>query len=63
MNIYNHILQAKADGQKLLAVLIDPDKFELKNALQFIKKVNASIITHIFVMRCTAVSFPDSIKI
>ena len=49
MNIYNHILQAKADGQKLLAVLIDPDKFELKNALQFIKKVNASIITHIFV--------------
>ena len=49
MNIYNHILQAKADGHKLLAVLIDPDKFELKNALQFIKKVNTSIITHIFV--------------
>ena len=49
MNIYNHILQAKADGHKLLAVLIDPDKFELKNALQFIKKVNASLITHIFI--------------
>ena len=31
MNIYNHILQAKNDGNKLLAVLIDPDKFQLKN--------------------------------
>jgi len=49
MNIYNHILQAKNDGNKLLAVLIDPDKFQLKNALQFIDKVNDSIITHIFI--------------
>ena len=49
MNIYNHILQAKYDGNKLLAVLIDPDKFQLKNALQFIDKVNKSVITHIFV--------------
>ncbi|MFC7445207.1 geranylgeranylglyceryl/heptaprenylglyceryl phosphate synthase [Mesoflavibacter sp. HG96] len=49
MNIYNHILQAKNDGNKLLAVLIDPDKFQLKNALQFIDKVNKSIITHIFI--------------
>ncbi|MBB3124139.1 putative glycerol-1-phosphate prenyltransferase [Mesoflavibacter sabulilitoris] len=49
MNIYNHILQAKNDGNKLLAVLIDPDKFQLKNALQFIDKVNNSVITHIFI--------------
>ena len=49
MNIYNHILQAKNEGNKLLAVLIDPDKFQLKNALQFIDKVNKSVITHIFV--------------
>ena len=49
MNIYNHILQAKNDGNKLLAVLIDPDKFQLKNALQFIDKVNKSVITHIFI--------------
>lgn len=49
MNIYNHILQAKNDGNKLLTVLIDPDKFQLKNALQFIDKVNESIITHIFI--------------
>jgi len=49
MNIYNHILQAKHEGNKLLAVLIDPDKFQLKNALQFIDKVNNSLVTHIFV--------------
>ena len=49
MNIYNHILQAKNDGNKLLAVLIDPDKFQLKNALQFIDKVNSSVITHVFI--------------
>ncbi|WP_370632512.1 geranylgeranylglyceryl/heptaprenylglyceryl phosphate synthase [Mesoflavibacter sp. SCSIO 43206] len=49
MNIYNHILQAKNDGNKLLAVLIDPDKFQLKNALQFIDKVNKSLITHVFI--------------
>lgn len=49
MNIYNHILQAKYDGNKLLAVLIDPDKFQLKNALQFIDKVNNSVITHVFI--------------
>lgn len=49
MNIYNHILQAKHEGNKLLAVLIDPDKFQLKNALQFIDKVNNSVVTHIFV--------------
>ncbi|MBN2869303.1 MAG: geranylgeranylglyceryl/heptaprenylglyceryl phosphate synthase [Flavobacteriaceae bacterium] len=49
MNIYNHILQAKNEGNKLLAVLIDPDKFQLKNALQFIDKVNESVVTHIFV--------------
>lgn len=49
MNIYNHILQAKNEGNKLLAILIDPDKFQLKNALQFIDKVNNSVITHIFV--------------
>ena len=49
MNIYNHILQAKSEGNKLLAVLIDPDKFELKQALPFIDKVNQSVITHIFI--------------
>ena len=51
MNIYNHILQAKNDGNKLLAVLIDPDKFQLKNALQFIDKVNKSIITSLALIK------------
>ncbi|WP_407515934.1 geranylgeranylglyceryl/heptaprenylglyceryl phosphate synthase [Tamlana fucoidanivorans] len=32
-----------------MAVLIDPDKFQLENTKQFILKVNASIATHIFV--------------
>lgn len=38
-----------ADGEKLLATLIDPDKFELDNAERFISKINQSIVTHIFV--------------
>jgi putative glycerol-1-phosphate prenyltransferase len=47
--IYNNIIQAIADGEKLLAVLIDPDKFQIHNAEGFISKVNKSITTHIFV--------------
>ncbi|KJD31827.1 geranylgeranylglyceryl phosphate synthase [Tamlana nanhaiensis] len=35
--------------EKLLAVLIDPDKFLVENTASFIAKVNASIATHIFV--------------
>ena len=38
-----------AGDKKLLAVLIDPDKMELKALPQFIEKVNNSIATHIFV--------------
>ncbi|KJD35336.1 geranylgeranylglyceryl phosphate synthase [Tamlana sedimentorum] len=34
---------------KLLAILIDPDKFLIENTARFIAKVNASIATHIFV--------------
>lgn len=47
--IYNNILRAISDGEKLLAVLIDPDKFELNTTENFIIKVNQSIATHIFV--------------
>lgn len=35
--------------EKLLAVLIDPDKMLAENLSDFIDKVNTSIITHIFV--------------
>ena len=49
MNIYQNILLAKNEGQKLLAVLIDPEKIDLKNVPSFFEKVHQSITTHIFV--------------
>ena len=49
MNIYQNILQAKQEGKKLLAVLIDPEKIDLKNISSFFDKVHKSIATHIFV--------------
>ncbi|NRD19123.1 geranylgeranylglyceryl/heptaprenylglyceryl phosphate synthase [Winogradskyella eckloniae] len=47
--IYQNIVAAKAKGKKLLAVLIDPDKMKPQHVSGFISKVNASIITHVFV--------------
>lgn len=49
MNLYQEILVAKKSNQKLLAVLIDPEKIEIDQIHSFIKKVNESIATHIFV--------------
>jgi len=49
MSIYKNIQASILKGDKLLAVLIDPDKFVLENTQPFIEKVNASIATHIFV--------------
>ncbi|MFD2725046.1 geranylgeranylglyceryl/heptaprenylglyceryl phosphate synthase [Hyunsoonleella rubra] len=49
MQIYQNILDAIADGERLLAVLIDPDKFSLSNTGHFMEKVNRSIATHVFV--------------
>ncbi|SEP92594.1 putative glycerol-1-phosphate prenyltransferase [Hyunsoonleella jejuensis] len=49
MSIYKNILDAITRGEKLFAVLIDPDKFPVSRSEQFIKKVKASIATHIFV--------------
>ncbi len=49
MPIYQNILDAIVKGEKLFAVLIDPDKFQLENTEGFIEKVNTSITTHIFV--------------
>ena len=48
-NILNNILNSVEKGERLLAVLIDPDKVEVTNLSSFIKKVNKSIVTHIFV--------------
>lgn len=49
MSIYHKLTESITKGEKLLAVLIDPDKMELEKVPAFIKKANASVITHIFV--------------
>jgi len=47
--IYNNILNSISKGDKLLAVLIDPDKMKPEGLSRFIEKLNASVATHIFV--------------
>jgi len=49
LNIHQQILEAKNNGQKLLAILLDPDKIVLENLDQLILKMNQSPATHIFV--------------
>ena len=48
-NIYKQIIQAKNKGQKLLAILLDPDKIALENIENLLLKINQSPATHIFV--------------
>jgi phosphoglycerol geranylgeranyltransferase len=48
-NIYEQIIQAKIDGQKLLAVLLDPDKIVWENLDHLLLKIKQSPATHIFV--------------
>lgn len=48
-NIYKQIIQAKIDGQKLLAILLDPDKIVWENLDALLFKINESPATHIFV--------------
>lgn len=48
-NIYQTILKSISVHKKLLAVLIDPDKFSIEKVSGFIGKVNQSMATHIFV--------------
>ena len=49
MGIYKDILQKPQGNNKLLAVLIDPDKTSVDNIKNLFKKINTSIATHIFV--------------
>jgi len=49
LTIRQQILEAKSNGQKLLAVLLDPDKIVLENLNHLIDKINRSPATHIFV--------------
>ncbi len=48
-NIYKNILASISKREKLLAVLIDPDKMMPEDISGFIQKVNNSKITHVFV--------------
>lgn len=48
-NIYNQILQSKANNEKLLAILLDPDKIDLNTINKLIEKISQSPATHIFI--------------
>ena len=48
-NIYNEIIQSKLESQKLLAILLDPDKVVLENLSGLILKINQSPATHVFI--------------
>ncbi|MFL0353428.1 geranylgeranylglyceryl/heptaprenylglyceryl phosphate synthase [Xanthomarina sp. GH4-25] len=48
-NIYNNLLQSISKGEKLLAVLIDPDKMKPEGLSDFVVKIHKSVSTHIFV--------------
>ena len=47
--IYKDILRSISRSEKLLAVLVDPDKMEVEYVSTFMTKVNQSIATHVFV--------------
>jgi phosphoglycerol geranylgeranyltransferase len=49
IEIYNNILRAKSQNQKLLAILLDPDKLDLILIDALISKINQSPATHILV--------------
>ncbi len=48
-NIYQQLLNSKAKDEKLLAILLDPDKLVVENLSHLILKINQSPATHIFV--------------
>lgn len=49
MNIFNNILTAVKKNEKLLAILIDPDKTEKKSLGKIVSKLKNTIATHLFV--------------
>ena len=48
-DIYQNIYEAKSKSQKLLAILLDPDKLDLISIDELIYKINQSPATHVFV--------------
>ena len=49
MDLYKKILQKKAQGKKLFAILIDPDKQKNSELVLIIKKANESNVDYFFV--------------
>jgi len=47
--VYNKILSAKKNGEKLLAILLDPDKLNLLEVAILVKKINKHQVHFIFV--------------
>lgn len=47
--IYSEILKAKEMGNKLLAILLDPDKITIAQLSVLIPKINQSPATHLFI--------------
>jgi putative glycerol-1-phosphate prenyltransferase len=48
-NIYNEIIQSKVENQKLMAILLDPDKLILDNLDHLVSKISQSPASHIFI--------------
>lgn len=48
-NTYPQILQSKTNGERLLAILLDPDKVDLNNLEDLILRINQSPATHVFI--------------
>lgn len=49
MNIYNSILNAYLNNQKLLAILLDPDKILIKDLPQIIRRIQNTNANYIFI--------------
>jgi putative glycerol-1-phosphate prenyltransferase len=47
--IYKNIITSKSKNEKLLAILIDPDKIKIKEVSVLVEKINQSPATHIFI--------------
>ena len=47
--IYKDIYKARTEGKKLLAILIDPEKFDPDSAPEFFQNLGKTRVTHIFV--------------
>lgn len=47
--LYNEILSSQKKNEKLLAILLDPDKLDLSSVDVLISKINQSPATHLFV--------------